>query len=454
MEYVCDLRIERREFGRLLFKTVFPLTLQSLFMQGINFISQVLVSSLGVEAVAAVGAANKCLTLFNSFLYGSCSGCAIFLAQYWGNRNIKAFKQILGITFTATVSVGSIFTFFVLISAEPLMRLFNTDPVVVSLGARYIRFTVIGYLLMTIVYPLEFALRSMGQVQIVMISTFLSVIVNCVGSYVLILGRWGFPSIGVTGAAIATIVTRIVEFFILLCIFRLTGNPVFHKIREMFTYSKQQVQSFLPKAIPLIVNEMMWSLGTTIYFIVYGRAGTEALATMSIMQVIQMLTKLLVGGFSGASAIIVGNEIGAGDIGKVQRYCKRFHKTALLVGIISGVVCLAAINPVLSIYGIKNTVVGKYVHQCMIITSVYVLLNSCNSINVEGIFRSGGDVRYVTLMDTGSIWLIGMPFTILTGLVFQLDISIVYMAYIVLELYKLPLGYWRFRSGKWLHRLM
>lgn len=444
---------ERKEFLVLLFRTVLPLLIQSLFMQSINFIDQLMVSSLGTEAIAAIGSSNKLLSLYNSFLYGSCSGCAMFLAQYWGKGDIKSFRKILGVAMTGCVAMGTVVTVGAELFAKPLLMIFDTNPLVVHQGATYMRVVAPAYFFMGIVFPLNYALRSMNKVKVTMTSTVMSVLINCAVNYILIFGKFGFPKMGVAGAAMGTVVTRVVEMTVLCTYFRVTRNEVFSNIGEMFQFNSVFVKNFFSKAVPLIGNEMMWSLGTTIYFIIYGRSGTDALAAMSIMQTLQMLSKIFIGGFSGASSIIIGNEIGRGDEARVNRFCRRFHVTAVIVGLLSSTLVTAAIPVTQSLYGIGNTEVGEYVRMCMHVLSIYIFLNSCNSINVEGIFRSGGDVKYITVMDMGSIWLVGMPFTVITGLVLKLDIVYVYMAYILLEIYKIPLGYWRFKSGKWLHKL-
>ena len=343
----------------------------------------------------------------------------------------------------------------VIVGFRPAMvlELFNADAAVTGYGVQYLTWLVPSFILMGITFPLNFALRSMNRVKITMISTVLSVLINVAVNYVLIFGKLGFPAMGVKGAAIGTVTTRLVELLVLGGYFRLSDNPVLKNIKNLFSFTKQYVKSYFSRAVTLIGNEMMWSMGTTIYFIIYGQTGTDALAAMSIMQTLQMLAKILTGGFCGSSAIIIGNEIGRGDVPKVNRYCKRFHHVALVVGALSSVLVLVLIGPVQSIYMIEGSAVGNYVRQCMFILAVYIFLNSNNSINVEGIFRSGGDVKYISLMDMGSIWFVGMPVTFLAGIILHLDIVYVYSAYIVLELYKLPLGYFRFKSGKWLNKL-
>ena len=412
-----------------------------------------MISSLGTETIAAIGASNKLLTIYNAILYGSCSGCAMFMTQYWGEGNTAGLRKIFGVLLTVTIVGGGLFSALVLAIPDRLIMLFNDDPIVVEQAVAYMRAVVPAYFLMAIIFPLEYLLRSMNKVRLIMINTIASTVINIVANYVLIFGKFGFPAMGVTGAALGTVLCRVAALVVLVIYLAVSRNEIVKKPWALFRLERRSAAAFTKKAIPMVGNEIMWQLGTTIYFIIYGKAGTDALAAMSIMQTLQQLSKIVSGSFCGASSIIIGNQIGMGDLELVQRNCRRFHVTALIVGIISCAVVLLLIKPVLLIYGVADTQVGTYVAQCMVILSIFILMNACNSINVEGIFRSGGDVGWVTLMDMGSIWLIGMPFTIITGLVMNLDIVIVYSAWIVLELYKLPLGFFRFRSGKWLHRL-
>ena len=448
-----DAKAENKQFLKLLAVTVLPLLVQAVFTQSINFIDQLMVSSLGTEAIAAIGASNKLMSLYNSFLYGSCSGCSMFMAQYWGKKDYKSFQKIFGVLVTVTVAMGIIFSALVLAIPTQLIRIFNDDPLVVEQAVTYMRTVVLGYFLMSVIFPLEHMLRSMNKVKVTMVESIISVILNCAINYILIFGKLGFPKMGVRGAALGTVFCRVASLIVLITYIVVSKNIIFQNVKNIFSYNIEFVKAFVKKALPLIGNEMMWSLGTTIYFIIYGKAGTDALAAMSIMQTLQMLAKIFSGGFCGASAIIIGNEIGKGDLDRVKRYCKKFHLAAFLVGVVSGIAVYSMRGLMLTAYSIEGTQVGTYVSQCMVVLSIYIVMNACYSINVEGIFRSGGDTAYLTLMDMGSIWLIGMPFTVITGLVLKMNVVVIYCAYIVLEIYKLPLGYFRFRSGKWLHLL-
>ncbi len=454
MTLATNLKDEKKQFYRILLLTALPLIFQSVFMQSLTFIDQLMISSLGTDAIGAIGASNKILSIFNSFLYGSCSGCAMFMAQYWGKEDVSSFRKILGVTMTATMSMSALVCVIVLAIPEALLGIFSDDSNVVALGADYLRSVIPAYVMMGVVFPMNFCLRSQNKVKVTAINTFLSVFVNIAANYILIFGveEIGIKPMGVVGAGLGTTITRAVELLILILYFILSKSPVFANLKEMFSISKEFFTKFIKKAAPLIGNEMMWSLGTSIYFIFYGRCSEDALAAMSIMQTLQMLSKIFSGSFCSSASIIVGNEIGRGDSEKVTRYCKMFHKIAIGIGIVTGGIMILLINPMLNAYNIVGTEVGRIVSQCMVILAIYIVMNAYNSINVEGIFRSGGDVKFITLMDMGSIWFIGMPVTVIFALL-GFDVTVLYTAYIALEIYKIPLSITRFKSGKWLHKL-
>lgn len=453
MTLSTNLNDERKEFFKILLVTALPLILQSVCMQSLTFIDQLMISSIGTDAIGAIGASNKILSIYNSFLYGSCSGCAMFMAQYWGKGDVGSFRKILGVAMTATMTMGVIVFAIIMIIPEVLLGFFTTDSEVIALGVDYLHSVVPAYVMMGIVFPMNFCLRSQNRVKVTATNTFISVFVNISSNYILIFGAFGLEPMGVVGAGLGTTITRFVELTVLIIYFKVSKSPVFSDLKEMFFISKEFLSKFIKKAAPLIGNEMMWSLGTAIYFVFYGKCSDDALAAMSIMQTLQMLSKIFSGSFCSSASIIVGNEIGKGNIGKVTRYCKMFHKLAICIGIGTGAIVLLLIDPIIRVYNIEGTEVATIVSQCMVVLAIYMVMNAYNSINVEGIFRSGGDVKFITLMDMGSIWLIGMPFTIIMALVFKMDVVYLYMAYIVLEMYKIPLSIYRFKSGKWLHKL-
>ncbi len=445
--------MDKKEFYRLTFKTVFPLMIQSLLLASINFIGQAMVSKLGISEIAAVGVANKIYSLFYLVMYGTCCTCVMFVSQYMGKRDIDGLLRTMGMTFTVTVSLGVLVTLATSIFPTECISLFTDDAEVIRHGASYLRTVSASYLLLSLIYPINYMLRGIQRVQIILCTSTVSVMINILFTYSFIFGKWGMPELGVSGAALGTVVTRGIELAILIIYLLAIKNEVITGIPKMFTYNFQGFKKFLLKALPLAGNEFFWGIGTTLYFVIYGHIGTAQLAAMSIMNTLQTLEQTFSLSFSSSAAVIMGNEIGKGDKEKAVKCADRFHKLALYVGVATSAMMLSLVRPITYLYQVQGTETGMYLTQCLFILSSFLIINCYNSMNTEGLFRSGGDIKYVLLMDMGGIWLVGLPLTFLLGELLKLPIAVVYAVFIVVELYKLPIGICRYRSHKWIHQL-
>ena len=449
-----DLKAENREFNKRFISTIMPLIISSIFTQCLTFVDQWMVSTLGTAAIAAVGVSTNFFSVYFTFLYGCNTGAGIYLTRYWGKKDISDFQRILWAAVFTTLSVGILICGFAIAFPRVIIRLYNNDPLVMVQAVPYMRAVAISYILNAICFTISHMFRNMGRVKIPMIQGILSVLLNAFFNYIFIFGKIGFKPMGVLGAALGTLVTRIIEVAALLIYFFVSDNPVKTDLLSAIKrLNKKIFLEYLKTSLPLCANDMLWSLGLSCYYMVYGSRGTEVYAGMSIVNTMEMFAKLAIMGFAGTCTIILGIEIGKGDMDKVDRYAKRFNRISIIAGLISCSIILAMMIPIQRIYGISGTVEGECVRNCMMVLAVYCIPNAVNCIKVEGIFRSGGDVRYLTFMDAGSIWIIGMPITLILGLVFRADIGFVYAAHIAIELFKLPLGQYRLKSGKWFHNV-
>lgn len=445
--------MDRKEFYKLTLRTVLPLMLQSILTSSVNFIDQLMVGKLGVAEIAAVGVANKIYSLFYLVLYGTCCACVMFVSQYWGRRDVEGIRRVMGMTCTVTVSLGVLVTILTALFPRQCMMLFTQDEAVIVSGTGYLRAISASYLLLSLIYPINYLLRGMTRVQIVLCSATLSVVMNVISNYAFIFGHCGMPRLGVAGAAVGTVVTRGTELLVLIIYLILSHNEVLRDMGGLFRYNGKQFLEFMKKALPLAGNEFLWGVGTTLYLVVYGHMGTAALAAMSIMNTIQTMEQTFGLSLSSSAAVIVGNEIGKGNKEEVFTCARRFHRLAVLVGVVTAVVIFLLIYPITYLYGILGTETGDYLQQCLVVLCCMLPFHCYNSMNIEGLFRSGGDVKLVLLMDTGGIWLVGLTMTYLTGEILGLAPVIVYGSLFAVEIYKLIIGMCRYRSGKWLHQL-
>lgn len=445
--------MEKKQFYKLTLFTVIPLMVQSLFTSCVNFIDQIMVGELGVAEIAAVGAANKIYSLYYLVLYGTCCACVMFVSQYWGRREIDGVRKIMGMTCSVTISLGIIVTIATALFPQQCLSLFTDDVSVIESGVGYLRTISASYLLLSFIYPINYLLRGTANVKIILCSSSLSVIMNIIANYLFIFGNFGMPELGVVGAAVGTVITRAVELGVLVVYLIATKNKAFSSPKVMFSFNKTNFVTFIKKALPLAGNEFLWGVGTTLYFIIYGHMGTDELAAMSIVNTIQTMTQTFSLSLASSAAVIIGNEIGKNNMGEMFVFCKRFHRIAICLGAVTGVIMLCIIHPIVALYQLSGTTTGTYLAQCLVVLSILLPLNCYNSMNTEGLFRSGGDVRFVLLIDMGGIWMIGMPITFLFGQILGLPILIVYCAFVFVEIYKFIIGTKRYRSKRWLHKL-
>lgn len=445
--------MERKQFYMLTLKTVIPLMMQSLLTSSVNFIDQIMVGKLGVSEIAAVGVANKIYSLFYLVLYGTCCALVMFVSQYWGKKDVEGVRKVTGMTCSITVSLGILVTIATSLFPRFCLSLFTEDPAVIEAGIGYLRAISASYLLLSFIYPINYLLRGQTRVKIVLVTAIGSVFMNVFANYAFIFGHFGMPRLDVVGAAIGTVATRTVELTILVVYLIASRNEVILNLKGLFRFKVHEFAVFLKKAVPLAMNEFMWGVGTSIYLVVYGHMGTEELAAMSIMSTLQTMVQTFGLSLSSSAAVIVGNEIGKGDKDSVFICGRRFHCLAIGMGVVVGTVLFSIIQPIVAAYSIAGTRTGVLLAQCLTIMCCYLPFSCYNSMNTEGLFRSGGDIKYVLIMDTGSIWLIGMPLTALLGYLLGLPLQITFLAYVAVEIYKLVIGTLRYRSGRWLHQL-
>ena len=443
--------ITNKQFLMFIFKTSLPLIIQNVFMQSLDFLDQVMVSSLGTKEIAAIGVCTKIVSMYFAALYGGGSGSAFFLNQYYGKDDKKNYRRMFGVNVSFCMMTSLLMAILVFVFPSQIMHIFNSDPVVVESGVKYFRIAGFAYLMCGITFPISYALKGMGFVTQTLIVTVVSIVSNLVLNYIFIFGPFGLPSFGVMGAAMGTMVSRLLEFICYTAWIYKTRFELLKFGKDMFRLSKGRIKEYLKHVIPLIFNEIMWSTGFTVYFIIYGRRSTDALSAISIMNTMLMVSKLILAGFSGASQIALGRALGRREDELVEWYVKRFVFIALLVGIFTSILMLSLSTPILSVFGIEGTQTGVYVKQCMMVLAGYALLDALTSINVEGFFRVAGDTSFIAFIDMGSVWIIGVTFTFITGVLLKLPVPIMFCAVVATEIYKLPIIYHRLISKKWIH---
>lgn len=411
-----------------------------------------MIGQLGEVPVAAVGLANQIFFLLNLMIFGITTGSAMFTAQLWGKRDIPNIRKVLGLALTLGIAAGTLFLIIAEVFPNTALGVYSRDPAVIALGSEYLRIIGFSFLLYAISFCYGVILRSTGDVQTPLIATFTSLSVNTLLSYILIFGKLGLAPMGVHGAAIGVLIARVVECGLYLWLTYRKDSPAAAKIRELFSFDLAFTRKVLKQVLPVVANEMLWSMGTTAYSVVYARISTDSIAAMNIVASIDQIALVLFNAIGHACAVLVGNRIGAGEQEQAFRYAARTEALGMLGAVGVGSLVLVSANPILSLYNVSPIVVD-YAHRVLMILGMLLWLRASNMILFIGIFRSGGDTRFAFILDGIIIWVVGVPLAFAGAFIFHLPVYWVYLLVMSEEISKWLLGVYRFFSRKWIHNL-
>ena len=447
-----DYLFNDRHFYKQLIKLALPVAAQNLVVSSLNLVDNVMIRALGEAAIAGVGLANQYYFLLNLVMFGIVSGSSIFTAQFWGTKDIKSIRKVLGISIITGGMSALLFTIAGLIFPDEILGIFSKDPAVIQLGSEYLIIVLFSYVITAVTFAYSFSLRSMGDVKTPLVVSVIALGINTVLNYLLINGYLGFPRLGVAGAAIATVIARVIELVLLLWIIYRNKNALAASIREMIDLSSSFVKQFFKVSVPVILNESMWALGMTAYAVIYARMGTEVIASTSIAGTIEKIMWVIFFGFGNACAIMLGNKIGSDDKEQVFTYAKRFAIIAPAIAVIVGILVMFAIPWLLTPYKVSPLVLD-YTRKNLLVLCIFLWVKIFNYTNVVGILRSGGDTTFCLMLDMGGVWLVGVPLVFLGGIIWQLPIYYVYVLLHVEEVVKLIIGIPRLASKKWINNL-
>lgn len=429
-----------------------PVAMQGMLNTIVNLVDTMMIGALGATAIAAVGLANKVFFVFSLLVFGVVSGSGVLAAQYWGNQDIKNIRKVLGLALSLALGAAFLFLIPSVIRPDLVMSIFTTSDATIQLGAAYLTVAALSYPFTALTNTYVAMMRAVNQVKAPVIISSCTILINIFFNYTLIFGHFGAPKMGVVGAAIATLIARIVESTVIILVVYLGKSPIAGRLKEMIGYSKTFVLQFAKTASPVIANEFIWGLGTTIYSLAYGRMGDDAVASITIATTIQDIVVVLFQGLSAATAVILGNEMGANHLKRAEQYAKHFFILQFIITVISAIFCVAIRWKIIGLYNITADVAHD-VSLCLIVFALFMPFKMFNYVNVVGVLRSGGDTKMCLFLDCSGVWLIGIPLAFLGGLFLGLPIYVVYGMVMLEEIYKAALGYWRYRQKKWLRNL-
>ena len=430
-----------------------PIIIQNFIGSLVNVIDTVMVGTLGEKEIAAVGIGNQYFFLFNILLLGTFSGISIFTAQYWGKKDVKSIKKLLGLGIICALILGSLFTLTGLIFPEKIVGIFNHDSEVIKLGGEYLVIVCSSYIFTALSFNYAMALRCIERTTLPMIATVIALIINIFLNWVFIFGNFGFKPMGVEGSALATLIARVIEFLILAIYIYWSKNPLAGRLKQLFSFNKEFIKMVIITIIPVVLNEGCWGLGSVMYNIIFGRVGTKEIAAVQIATTINNLFMVIILGIASAALVIVGKEIGKGNNENGYNYGKQIIKLGCIIGVFLALGLVILSNNLLSVFDVSEQVRvwAKYI---LYVIAIVMVIRVFNIIVVVGVLRGGGDAKASLIIEASTMWLIGVPLTFIGAFVFNLPIYMIYALSTIEELVKMGICFKRFVSKKWINNLV
>lgn len=430
-----------------------PIALQNILISSFTLADTLFVSRLGDVSLSAVGMMGQWGWLLNMVLIGIGSGASVFVAQYWGVKEIKKINKTCGIATVSALLISCLFMFISLFAPGYVVNIFNNDPDVVNSGTSYLLIVCISYPAVALTNILSSVLRSVENVRLPMYVSVFTTFLNIFLDYAMIFGKFGFEEMGIKGAALATSISAWSGVILILVISLLTKNILYAPIKDTFGFTISDIKTFYKKALPVIFNETMWGAGTFIFNIIFGHMGYEYFAAITILRSFENIAFVYIIGLCNACSIMVGKSIGKGKIDRGIQDTKRFLIVFPLISVIISVIIFVFRSQLINIFNMGNNISEVTLTAAMSIMAFYAFeftIRQVPFLMIVGIFRSGGDTVTGVKYDLLTLWGLSIPATLIAVYVIKVPFTVAFAVMYIFEDYiKSYLCLRYYRSLKW-----
>ncbi len=441
--------LRSKNFYRKTVTLMAPVVLQQLITVGVNFTDNLMIGGLGEASISAASFGNQFYTLFQFICMGLGSGAVVLSAQLWGRKELESMRKVAAIALRLSIVLCAAFTLFSVAFPQLIMRAFTHDEAVVAVGAPYMRLIGLTFLLAGLSSTCTYLLRSVGRVAIPLIGSAAAFFLNVFFNWVFIFGKLGAPRLDLVGAAVGTIIARAFEFCFVFGFFIIKDDRFQFRLKHLLLSGGELWRPYLKYGLPVLVSDALLGVSLALISVILGHLGSTVSAANAIVNSVINLVSVVNAGMGGASAIVIGNTIGAGDIPRARREGNSYMVLSLLMGLVLIVPLLLLEEPYFDMYSIAEET-RVLAHKMMLIICCVLPLQTNAYVSSKGVLRGGGDTRFILAADSTLVWLFGLPVAALTGFVFRCDPIV---PFIILRL-EYPLKgivcLIRFLSGKWI----
>ena len=439
----------KRSLRKEIVRLALPIALQQFMTALVGACDAIMLGKLSQDAMSAVSLATQVTFVFNLFMFAFMAGENMFVAQYYGKGDYTGISQVFSLVTKICGCIAVVFLVGTLFFPEQLMRILTNEETLIVLGSEYLRVIGISYVFSGIAQIFLAIMKNCGAVNMSTLINGVMVILNIALNAVFIFGLSGFPKMGIKGAALATVLATVVQFLwsvgYVLCRIR----AVKFSLRSC---EKKLFGRFWQKTVPLLINNLAWGIGFSMYSVIMGHLGTDAVAANGIANISKNLVVCFCLGLGNAGSIIVGNRLGADRLQEAKEVGETLTKTAIIAGIVSGLVLIALSPFITKMVDLTPTARG-YLQKMLLISSYYIAGKSVNCMTIGGIFAACGDSKFGMLCDSVTLWCIIVPLGCICAFILKLPVMVVYFVLNLDEIIKLPVVYKHYKKYKWIKNL-
>lgn len=439
------------DFTKKVFNIILPITFQQFMLALVSASDALMLGLLNQDALSAVSLAGQVAFIESLFLFAISTGLSMLAAQYWGKKDVKSVERIFAYIMKITVAISFLFTIISLFIPDIVMKIFTSETVLIKNGETYLKVVALSFLLTGISQTYICILKNSDRAIKAGIISSVSVVINIILNAVLIFGLFGFPKMEIAGAALATVISKVIE--VLWCIYETSKKDrIKLRLYNVLNTDKILKRDFWKYSTPVLLNQIIWGIGFSMYSVIMGHLGSDAVAANSIASIVKNLVICFCIGLSNGGAIIVGNELGAGRLENAKLYGGKLCRLAVIYGVVAGVIMLLASTIILN-YTNLSPQANYYLKWMLIICSMYLVGKSFNTTTIAGIFCAGGDSKFGFICDTITMWCFSVPLGFFAAFVLNLPVLAVFAIINLDEMVKLPAVYKHYKKYNWVKDL-
>ena len=450
---MLDVFNREKSFYKKILTIAIPITLQNLITIGINMADTMMLGSLGEIALSASSLANQFAFVFLVIHYGLSGGAGVLTGQFWGNNDKESIAKTLSIMF----KISAIFClgFFVVGQFFPkfVMGIYTNEPAVIAEGSKYLKILSYSFLVQGFSLIAIGIFRTVGIVKLALTSTGISFLANIFLNWMFIFGNLGAPELGAAGAAVGTLVSRIIEFVIVISYLLFVDKRIQFKLKSLLSIDKEIFKDYLTHGTPVLISDFILVIGLNMLSVIMGRMGSDMVAANSITAVVYQFSTVFLIGVSNSSGVIIGNTVGAKEYDKAQRYGKTFMALGAVIGVLAGCAIFFLKDFVIGFYSVSENTKAITI-ELMNATALLVTFQGVSNILTKGVLRAGGDTKFLMIADVIFLWVVSIPLGFLTGIVWGLSPGIVYLCLKIDDIIKAIWCTGRLLSNKWIRNVI